>query len=288
MSQVRIASIQYAYQGSVEATMQKAYDMCVQAAKAGAQVICLPEMYRSMYFCQGQDYEHFGLAEEALEGDSAKKFRALATAYQVVVVVPIFEKRADGLYHNSAVVVDADGEIAGIYRKMHIPQDPGFDEKFYFTPGDLGFKVFSTRYATIGVLICWDQWYPEAARITAMMGAEILLYPTAIGWDSKEPKEVQYGQLDSWKTIQRAHAISNGCYVCATNRIGTEGDLSFWGNSFMADPQGRLLFNMGSTQEGFEIGLMDRARLDWTRTRWPFFRDRRIDAYGSLTQRFLK
>ena len=284
MSKVKIGIVQTACSADVKANLNKSLEYTAKAAKAGAQIICHQEMHNTLYFCQGQDYEQFTLAEP-IPGPTTEAYSKLAKELGVVIVVPMFEKRMHGVYHNTVVVIDADGSTAGIYRKMHIPQDLGFDEKFYFTPGDLGFKAIKTKFATIGTLICWDQWYPEATRITAMKGAEIIFYPTAIGWDSKEPKEIQAGQLDAWRTIQRGHAIANGCYVCAVNRVGTEGDLTFWGNSFLADPMGKLLFATGAENEEFVVFEADLAKIDDTRTHWPFFRDRRIDAYGDILKR---
>ncbi|MFN0050400.1 MAG: carbon-nitrogen hydrolase [Cytophagales bacterium] len=281
---VNLGLIQTACSADVGGNLEKSAQYTISAAKAGAQIICHQEMHNTLYFCQGQDYEQFKLAE-TIPGPSTAIYSQIAKEHKVVIIVPIFEKRMDGVYHNTVVVIDADGSISGIYRKMHIPQDPGFDEKFYFTPGDLGFKTFKTRYATIGTLICWDQWYPEAARITALKGAQVLFYPTAIGWDSKEPKEIQAGQLDAWRTIQRSHAIANGCYVCSVNRVGTEQDLTFWGNSFVADPMGKMLTVTDSETEQFRIQAIDLAHIDNTRTHWPFLRDRRIDAYSEILKR---
>jgi N-carbamoylputrescine amidase len=285
MQTVKIGMVQTACSKDIAANMQKTADYTIQAAKAGANIICHQEMYRTQYFCQGQDYEHFKLAE-TIPGTSTELFSKIAKEYGVVIIAPLFEKRAEGLYHNTIALIDTDGSISGIYRKMHIPQDPGFDEKFYFTQGDLGFKSFKTKFGNIGTLICWDQWYPEAARLTAMQGADIIFYPTAIGWDANEPKSVQSGQLDAWRTIQRAHAIANGCYVCAVNRVGVEGDLTFWGSSFVADTNGKMLEVLDSEREQFSIVEIDLAKIDDTRTHWPFFRDRRIDSYSGLTQRF--
>lgn len=282
----KIGLIQTACSNDLELNMKKSAQYTIEAAKAGAQIICHQEMYRSVYFCQGQDYEGFKLAE-SIPGPSTEMFSKIAKEYGVVIVAPLFEKKAEGLYFNTVAVIDADGSLSGIYRKMHIPQDPGFDEKFYFAPGDLGFKTFKTKFGTIGTLICWDQWYPEAARITAMMGADIIFYPTAIGWDANEPKNIQAGQLDAWRTIQRGHAIANGCFVCAVNRVGTEGDLTFWGNSFLADPMGKIIHSSTSENEEFSIVEVDFEQIDYTRTHWPFFRDRRVDAYGEITKRFL-
>lgn len=278
--------VQTACTPDIEKNMENTVLYIQHAIAKGAQIICLPEMYRTLYFCQTQDYAHFKTAE-TIPGPSTELFSKIAAENKVVIIAPLFEKRADGLYHNTVAVIDADGSLAGIYRKMHIPHDPGFEEKFYFTPGDLGFKVFKTKYATIGTLICWDQWYPEAARLTAMKGAQILFYPTAIGWDDKEPDHIKPGQLNAWQTIQRSHSIANGCFVCSVNRIGTEGDLRFWGNSFISNPMGEVLANTGHEKEEVAVVEIDTEDIDGTRTHWPFFRDRRIDFYSDLTKRFI-
>lgn len=269
-----------------EANLQRAMAHIRWAAEHGAQIICLQELFRSRYFCQTEDTAHFQLAEP-IPGPTTTALGALAAALQVVLVVPIFEQRAPGLYHNSAVVFDADGTRLGTYRKMHIPDDPGYYEKFYFTPGDIGFRTYVTRYATLGVLICWDQWFPEAARLTAMLGAHIVFYPTAIGWHAHESQDVARTQHDAWETMQRSHAIANGIYVAATNRIGREGDVTFWGASFLAAPSGQILARATHTEETVLIATCDLAAIATTRQNWPFLRDRRIDAYGPLTARFL-
>jgi N-carbamoylputrescine amidase len=263
------------------------------AAKQGAQVILLPEMYRSRYFCQTEDHAFFQLAE-TLDGPSMQAFLALGAELDVTIIVPIFERRAQGLYHNSAFVIDGRRGSLGLYRKMHIPDDPRFYEKFYFTPGDIGFRKFATRHVDLGVLICWDQWYPEAARLTALTGAEILFYPTAIGWQPHEKAEYGKAQHESWETAQRAHAIANGCYVVSVNRIGFEPDpsqpgqgIEFWGQSFVAAPDGSVLYRASIDKEEVKVLTLDMARIDFSRTHWPFLRDRRIDAYGQITQRFL-
>ena len=283
---VKIGMIQIACESNIQANMDNAVKFIMEAISKGAQIICLPEMYRTLYFCQTQDYQEFKTAE-TIPGPSTDIFSKIAKENSVVIIAPLFEKRADGLYHNTIAVIDADGSLAGIYRKMHIPHDPGFEEKFYFTPGDLGFKVFKTRFGTIGTLICWDQWYPEAARITAMMGAQILFYPTAIGWDSKEDSSIKPGQLDAWKIIQRSHSIANGCFVCAVNRIGTEGDLHFWGNSFVSNPIGEVIHSTTHENQEAVVVEVNLDAIDDTRTHWPFLRDRRIDFYGDLTRRFI-
>ena len=284
MSKVKIGLVQTVCDTDIKANMAKTEAFTIEAAKKGANIICHQEMYRSIYFCQGQDYEHFKLAE-SIPGPSTETFSKIAREYEVSIIAPLFEKRLDGVYHNTNAIILEDGSLGGVYRKMHIPQDPGFDEKFYFTPGDIGFKTFTTATARIGTLICWDQWYPEAARLTALKGAQILFYPTAIGWDAKEPDEIKAGQLDAWQTIQRGHAIANGCYVVAVNRVGTEGDIQFWGNSFICDPFGKILVNTSSDKEEVVVFEIDLDLIDYTRTHWPFFRDRRIDAYGELIKR---
>jgi N-carbamoylputrescine amidase len=257
-----------------------------EAAKRGAQVVCLQELFRSRYFCQKEDVARFRLAER-IPGETTETLAKIAREKRIVIVASVFEKRADGVYHNTAVVIDADGKIAGKYRKMHIPDDPLYYEKFYFTPGDLGFRSFETRHAKIGTLVCWDQWFPEGARLTALAGAEILVYPTAIGWLDGEKAAVNESQRDAWETSQRAHAIANGVFVAAVNRVGREGNLTFWGSSFVADPFGRVLARASSEDEEILIVPCDLRRIDEVRTNWPFLRDRRIDAYAPLTRRLL-
>ncbi|MBY0426106.1 MAG: carbon-nitrogen hydrolase [Cytophagales bacterium] len=286
MGKVTIGMCQSACGPDVALNMQKTLAQVKEAADKGAQIICLQEMYRSEYFCRTEDYSCFDLAE-TIPGPSTDMLSSVAKEKGVVIVAPLFEKRAPGLYHNTVVVIDADGSFAGLYRKMHIPDDPSFYEKFYFTPGDLGFQVFKTRYGKIGTLICWDQWYPEAARITAMKGADIIFYPTAIGWDDTEPKEWGKHQLEAWETMQRAHAIANGCFVCAVNRVGQEGELKFWGNSFVYNPLGMLQAKTSHDKDEIACVTCDLDEIEYYRQRWPFFRDRRIDHYGDLTQRFL-
>ena len=258
------------------------------AARAGAQVICLPELFLGPYFCQRVDLSLFDLAEP-IPGPSTDRLSALAKETGTVLIASLFEKRSAGLYHNTAAVFDADGTLLGIYRKMHIPDDPLFHEKYYFTPGDLGFRVFQTKFAKVGTLVCWDQWYPEAARLTALAGAEILVYPTAIGWHPREKAEFGVQQHDAWQTIQRGHAIANGVYVAAVNRVGHEGPagggIEFWGGSFVADPGGRIVAKAGQGEEVL-VAACDPGKVDATRTHWPFLRDRRIDAYGDLTKRY--
>ncbi len=261
-----------------------------EAAARGAQVICLPELFRSLYFCQSEEHVNFALAEP-VPGPSTERFGALARELGVVIIASLFEKRAEGLYHNTAAVLDADGSYLGKYRKMHIPDDPLFYEKFYFTPGDLGFKVFPTRFGRLGVLICWDQWYPEGARLTALRGADILFYPTAIGWHPSEKAEHGVAQHQSWELIQRSHGVANGCYVVSVNRTGHEGDpdggIEFWGQSFISDPQGTILAKAPVDEPAVLVQPIDLGKLDVQRTHWPFLRDRRIDAYGEITKRFI-
>ena len=264
-----------------------------EAAQRGAKIICTQELFRSKYFCQSEDYRYFDLAEP-IPGPSSRALCAVAKKHNVVIVGSLFEKRAAGLYHNTAVVIDANGELLGLYRKMHIPDDPLFYEKFYFTPGDLGFKAFATKYANLGVLICWDQWYPEGARITALKGAEVIFFPTAIGWHLGEELEVNTSQHESWELIQRSHAVANGVFVAVPNRVGHEtfagipGEgIQFWGQSFLCDPRGQVLQRASDNQEEILIAECDLSQIDQQRTHWPFLRDRRIDAYGSITERYL-
>lgn len=286
-----VALLQFPVSTDAGETTRKTLERIEAAADKGAQVLCLPELYRTPYFCQREDFELFDLAEP-LDSAHIQKFRKAAKKHKVVVVLPIFERRAAGVYHNSALIIDADGEIAGHYRKMHIPDDPLFYEKYYFTPGDKGFPAFSTRYGRIATLICWDQWYPEGARLAALNGASILFYPTAIGWHPSEKKRYGAAQRDSWRTIQRSHAIANGVYVAAVNRIGLETDpknktqLEFWGTSFISDPQGVILQEASTAKEEILIETVDLRHQETIRRNWPFLRDRRIDAYSGITQRF--
>jgi N-carbamoylputrescine amidase len=271
--------------------VDKAEAMIRTAAAAGANIICLQEIFNTVYFCQTEDHAYFRFAEE-IPGPTTKRLGKVAENLGVVIVAPIFERRAAGLYHNSAAVIDADGSFLGSYRKMHIPDDPLFYEKFYFTPGDLGFRSWKTRFATIGVLICWDQWYPEGARLTALRGAEILFYPTAIGWHPSEKQAYGRRQHSSWETIQRSHAIANGCYVAVPNRTGHEapagGDgIEFWGQSFVADPAGEIIAKASMDQEETLVVEVDLAQLELQRTHWPFLRDRRIDAYAEISRRYI-
>lgn len=283
---VRVALVQMRMVDDPAANLSTAQKKVEQAAKEGAKIVCLPELYRSLYFPQVEDAERFKLAE-TVPGPSSNAFSALAKKHKVVIVAPIFEKRAPGVYHNSALVLDADGKIAGHYRKMHIPDDPEFYEKFYFAPGDTGFRAAKTRYGSVGVLICWDQWFPEAARLTAMRGAQILFYPTAIGHHTHVDKELATEQREAWQTIQRGHAVANGVFVAAVNRVGTEGKLRFWGRSFLSGPFGRVRAEAGEEKEETLLVDVDMDEIERVRHGWPFLRDRRIDAYKDLDQRFL-
>ena len=270
--------------------LEKALETIRHAASQGAQVICLQELFRSQYFCREEKAGLFDLAEP-IPGPSTEAVSKLARELKVVVVTSLFEKRAQGLYHNTAAIIGTDGAILGLYRKMHIPDDPLYFEKFYFTPGDLGFKNFDTPFGRIGVLVCWDQWYPEAARLTSLQGASVLFYPTAIGWHPHEKEQYGEAQLDAWRTMQRAHAIANGIYVAAVNRTGFEGTpdngLEFWGNSFISDPFGRVIAQASPDREEILVAEIDPKLQDEVRRNWPFFRDRRIDAYGGLTSRWI-
>jgi N-carbamoylputrescine amidase len=288
----RIALIQASLNGNREANMSKCKDRVRQAAREGANVVCLPELYGSFYFCQSENTDHFDLAEP-LYGPSFLAFSELARELKIAIIVPFFERRTAGIYHNSAYIIDTDGTEAGLYRKMHIPDDPSYYEKFYFTPGDTGFRAFDTTFGRIGTMICWDQWYPEGARITALQGAEVLFYPTAIGWHPSE--KAQYGQRqhDAWETVQRGHAVANGIYVAAVNRVGFEqpvantAGLEFWGSSFIADPQGEIIAKASHDKEEILIAEIDTAYMEDVRRNWPFFRDRRIDAYSDIVKRSL-
>ena len=269
------------------ANLKKAIVRVGEAAKKGAQIVCLQELFRSQYFCQTEDIELFKLAE-TIPGPSTEVLSKVARQKKVVIIASLFEKRAAGVYHNTAVIIDANGKLAGTYRKMHIPDDPLYYEKFYFTPGDLGFRTHNTKYGKVGTLVCWDQWFPEAARLTALSGAQFLFYPTAIGWLPNEHEEVNQAQHTAWETIQRAHAIANGLYVCVVNRVGREGKLNFWGQSFVADPFGRIIAKASADQEKVLVVECDLEKIDETRQNWPFLRDRRIDSYGGLAQRLLE
>jgi N-carbamoylputrescine amidase len=288
----KVGLVQMSMTADPAANLNKAIAKVREAAKQGATLICLPELFRTLYIAQREDHELFNLAE-SVPGPSTEALAKVAKELGVVIIASLFERRAAGLYHNTAAVIDADGQVAGIYRKMHIPDDPSYYEKFYFTPGDLGFKAFDTAVGRIGTLICWDQWYPEGARLTALQGASILCYPTAIGWHPAE--KAQYGpqQLDAWRTIQRSHAIANGCYVAAVNRVGLEkiagagAGLEFWGHSFLADPFGIVVAEAAADAEAILIAEVNLARLEEVRRNWPFLRDRRTDAYGGIERRYL-
>ncbi|MEJ7739996.1 MAG: carbon-nitrogen hydrolase [Chitinophagaceae bacterium] len=288
MATVKIGLVQMSCTSDKEENLQKAIDKIREAAGKGAQIVCLQELFTSLYFCDVEDYENFKLAE-TVPGPSTERLGALAAELEVVIIASLFERRTSGIYHNTTAVLDADGSYLGKYRKMHIPDDPAFYEKFYFTPGDLGYKVFTTKYAVIGVLICWDQWYPEAARITSLMGAEILFYPTAIGWATSQDEETNLEQYNAWQTIQRSHAVANGVHVVSPNRVGLEQDgrMKFWGGSFIANPFGKLLYQASHDREEVVVQEIDPGKTDSYRTHWPFLRDRRIDSYQPITKRFI-
>jgi N-carbamoylputrescine amidase len=293
----RIGLVQMSATSDPEKNLQRAIDRLHQAAAKGAQIVCLPELFQTQYFCQREDASLFDLAEP-IPGPATRRLAETARILRIVVIASLFEKRAPGVYHNTAVLINADGSLGGIYRKMHIPDDPLYYEKFYFTPGDLGFKAFETQVGKVGTLVCWDQWYPEGARLTALQGAQVLFYPTAIGWHPDEKEQFGVAQHDAWQTIQRAHAIANGVYVAVVNRVGFEdGDvrgkkapgkgLEFWGASFIADPFGRVVAQASHDKEEIVIGEVDEQVIEDTRRNWPFLRDRRIDSYGLITNRLI-
>ena len=282
---VRIGLIQLTAEDTPAANVRKTIPRIEEAAAKGAKIIGLQEMFTTKYFCINQDPKNFDLAEPIETGPSVTELAKAAKRLGVVIVAPLFEARGSEVYHNTAAVIDADGTVLGKYRKMHIPQDPGFEEKFYFTPGDLGFRTWKTAHGDIGVLICWDQWYPEAARLTALGGAQILFYPTAIGWLPEEKAALGHAQHNAWETVQRGHGVANGCYVAATNRVGTEGRTQFWGQSFVSDPYGEIVARASVEQEEVLLADCDLVKQREFRRIWPFFRDRRIDAYGDLTRR---
>lgn len=288
MGKVKIGLVQMSCTKDVQPNLQKAIQGIRDAAAKGAQIVCLQELFTSLYFCDVEDYENFKLAEP-IPGPSTDALSKVAKELNVVIIASLFEKRAQGIYHNTTAVLDADGSYLGKYRKMHIPDDPAYFEKFYFTPGDLGYKVFNTKYAKIGVLICWDQWYPEAARITSLMGAEILFYPTAIGWATAQDEKTNTEQYNAWQTIQRAHAVANGVYVVSVNRVGLEqnGLMKFWGGSFVANPFGSLEYLASHDKEENAVIEIDVDKTDFYRTHWPFMRDRRIDSYQPITKRYI-
>ena len=288
MSQLNIGLVQMSCSADGKANLEKAIAGVKEAASKGAQIVCLQELFTSLYFCDVEDYENFKLAEP-IPGPTTDALSAIAKETGVVIIASLFEKRAQGLYHNTTAVLDADGAYLGKYRKMHIPDDPAYFEKFYFTPGDLGYKIFKTKFANIGVLICWDQWYPEAARLTALMGAEILFYPTAIGWATSQDAATNEEQYNAWQTIQRSHAVANGVHVVSVNRVGFEqnGAMKFWGGSFVSNPFGSLLAKASHDQEEVMVVPVDLSKTDSYRTHWPFMRDRRIDSYQPITKRFI-
>lgn len=286
MKPVTVAAIQTTCTANVADNVEQTVKLITDAAAKGAKLICLQELFAGLYFCQSEDHEQFNLAEP-IPGPTINRMCAVARELEVVIVAGIFERRAAGLFHNSAAIIEADGSVLGVYRKMHIPDDPFFYEKFYFTPGDLGFKCFETSVGKVGACICWDQWFPEAARLTALRGAEILVYPTAIGWQA--PEKAQYGdaQRSAWQTMMRSHAIANGVFLVAPNRVGVEDNIEFWGSSFVADPYGNMLKIAGDGGPETLIVECDLGLIETARTHWPFLRDRRIDAYGDLTKRFI-
>jgi N-carbamoylputrescine amidase len=286
MSKVKVGIVQMSCTADKQQNLHKAIVKVREAAQKGAQIVCLQELFTSLYFCDVEDHDNFRLAE-AIPGPSTDELSNVAAELGVVIIASLFEKRAQGLYHNTTAVLDADGAYLGKYRKMHIPDDPGFYEKFYFTPGDLGYKVFKTKFATIGVLICWDQWYPEAARITALMGAEILFYPTAIGWATTQDEATNVEQYNAWQTIQRSHAVANGVHVVSVNRVGEEAGVKFWGGSFFANPFGALIHQTSPDREEVVVQELDLGKTDYYRTHWPFLRDRRIESYQPITKRLI-
>ena len=283
---VNVGVLQVACDKDPQANMEKTSQGIRNLAQAGAQIICLQELFRSLYFCDVEDYENFKLAE-SIPGPSTETFGGLAEELGVVIIASLFEKRAEGLYHNTTAVLDADGQYLGKYRKMHIPDDPGYYEKFYFTPGDLGYKVFKTRFGNLGILICWDQWYPEAARITTLKGAEILFYPTAIGWHKDQDIDTNDEQYQAWQTIQRSHAVANGVPVVSVNRVGGEANMKFWGGSFVTNAFGKVIYQAPHDEEILQVVEISLEGSDRYRTHWPFLRDRRIDSYAPLLNRYL-
>ncbi len=283
---VKVGMIQLKCTADKASNVRITHQKITEAASMGAEIICLQELYSTLYFCENEDYENFKLAE-AIPGESTEALQKLAKQHSVVIIASLFEKRTKGIYHNTVAVIDAGGEYLGMYRKMHIPDDPGFYEKFYFTPGDLGYKVFKTKFATIGTLICWDQWYPEAARLTSLMGAEILFYPTAIGWALTQDEATNTEQFNAWQTIQRSHAVANGVHVVSVNRTGKEGGMQFWGGSFVSNPFGSILWQAPQLEETVHVQEIDLSLTDYYRSHWPFMRDRRIDSYGDIQKRFV-
>jgi len=288
MGNVHVGLVQMSCEKNPATNLSKAIQKIKEAAANGAQIVCLQELFTSLYFCDVEAYENFLLAE-TIPGPTTDALSAVAKDCNVVIIASLFEKRAEGLYHNTTAVIDADGSYLGKYRKMHIPDDPAYYEKFYFTPGDLGYKVFKTKFATIGVLICWDQWYPEAARITALMGAQILFYPTAIGWATSQDEATNKEQFNAWQTIQKSHAVANGVHVVSVNRVGLEqeGAMQFWGGSFVANPFGTVLYQASHEAEEVHVQKLDLSSTNTYRTHWPFLRDRRIDSYAPITKRYI-
>ncbi|MCD2426016.1 carbon-nitrogen hydrolase [Niabella pedocola] len=288
MAKVKVGLVQMSCNADKQQNLNKAVEKIKEAASKGAQIVCLQELFTSLYFCDVEDYGNFRLAEP-VPGPSTDILSRVAKELGVVIIASLFEKRAEGLYHNTTAVLDADGSYLGKYRKMHIPDDPAYYEKFYFTPGDLGYKVFKTKFATIGVLICWDQWYPEGARITSLMGAEILFYPTAIGWATTQDEATNKEQYNAWQTIQRSHAVANGVHVVSVNRVGLEqnGAMQFWGGSFISNPFGTLDYLAAHDREEVHVQELDLSKTDTYRTHWPFLRDRRIDSYAPITKRYI-
>ncbi len=288
MSKVKIGMVQMSCTSNKEENLSKAIDGIKKAASDGAQIVCLQELFASIYFCDVENYENFNLAEP-VPGPTTDALQKVAEESGVVIIASLFEKRAQGLYHDTTAVIDADGSYLGKYRKMHIPDDPSYYEKFYFAPGDLGYKVFKTKFANIGILICWDQWYPEASRITSLMGAEILFYPTAIGWAASQDEATNTEQYSAWQTIQQSHAIANGVHVVSVNRVGKEqnGAMKFWGGSFISNPFGTILYTASHDKEEVKVFEIDLSKTDQYRTHWPFMRDRRIDSYQPVMKRFI-
>ena len=284
--EIKIGIIQTTCFADKQKNLDKSVELIRNVASKGAQVVCMQELFASLYFCDVEDYSNFNLAEP-IPGPSTNLFQKIASELGIVIIASLFEKRTEGLYHNTIAVIDADGSYLGKYRKMHIPDDPGYYEKFYFTPGDLGYKVFKTKFGNIGTLICWDQWYPEAARITSLMGADFLVYPTAIGWASTQSEATNSEQYQAWQTIQKAHAVANGVHVVAVNRIGNEGEMKFWGGSFVSNPFGNVIFQASHDEESAEVITIDITKNDYYRTHWPFLRDRRIDSYSPITNRYI-
>ena len=288
MSKIKIGLVQMSCSANMQSNVTKAIEQIKVASKKGANIVCLQELFTSLYFCDVEDYENFKLAEK-IPGATTDELGKVAKENNVVIIASLFEKRTEGIYHNTTAIIDADGTYLGKYRKMHIPDDPAFYEKFYFTPGDLGYKTFKTKYANIGVLICWDQWYPEAARITSLMGAEILFYPTAIGWATNQDEATNEEQYNAWQTIQRSHAVANGVHVVSVNRVGFEQDgaMKFWGGSFVSNPLGTVMYQASHDKEETEVIEIDTDKTNYYRTHWPFMRDRRIDSYEPIVKRFI-